>query len=58
MNDSHLADSRSQQGELWKILVCNWIGCCEQLFDDPSDESFTVETGVVSFLQGILFFSN
>lgn len=42
----------------WKILVCNWIGCCEQLFDDPSGESFTVETGVVSFLQGILFFSN
>lgn len=43
---------------LLSFFVCNWIGCCEQLFDDPSGESFTVETGVVSFLQGILFFSN
>lgn len=57
MNDSRLADSRSQQGELWKMLYVIGSVVASNCTPIHSDESFTVGTGI-SFLQGILFFSN
>lgn len=53
MNDSCLVDSRSQQGELWKTLGCNWISCCEQLYAESS--GFTVGIGVDFFMEFYFF---